>query len=69
MKDLSKEQKMKIINAICNFITTLAAIILVSACTMSLSVSKNNNGGTNQTTHQTATADSINFSGPRGTIN
>lgn len=68
MKELSKEQKMKIINAICNFITTMAAIILVSACTMSLSVSKNNNGGTNQTNHQTAKADSINIV-PRGTQN
>lgn len=66
MKELSKEQWMKIINAICNFITTVAAIVLVTACTMSLSVSKNNNGGTNQTTNQTAKADSINIV-PRGT--
>lgn len=68
MKELTKEQWMKIVNAVCNFITTLAAILLVTACTMSLSVSKNNSGGTTQTTSQTAKADSINLSVPRGTI-
>ena len=37
---LTNEQIKAIITAICTLITTIAAIILTTACTMSLSVSK-----------------------------
>ena len=52
---LTNEQIQKIITAVCTCITTIAAIILVSACTLSLSVSKNNSNSTQQT-EQTSTS-------------
>ena len=52
---LTNEQIQKIITAVCTCITTIAAIILVSACTVSLSVSKNNSNST-QKTEQTSTS-------------
>lgn len=51
---LTNEQLNKIIQAICTCITTIAAIILVSACTMSMSIQKNNTSSgqsVNQSTH------------------
>lgn len=42
MNNLSKEQILKIIQAITTCISTIAAIILVSACTMSMCIQKNN---------------------------
>ncbi len=39
---LSNEQLHKIIQAVCSCISTIAAIILVSSCTMSMSIQKNN---------------------------
>lgn len=52
---LTNEQIQKIIMAICTCITTIAAIILASACTLSLSVSKNNTNSS-QKTEQTSTS-------------
>lgn len=52
---LTNEQIQKIITAVCACITTIAAIILASACTLSLSVSKNNSNSTQQT-EQTTTS-------------
>ena len=48
----------KIITAVCTCITTIAAIILTSACTLSLSVQKQNNNS-NQGTEQTTSVDSL----------
>lgn len=52
---LTTEQIQRIITAVCTCITTIAAIILASACTLSLSVSKNNSNST-QSTEQTSTS-------------
>lgn len=52
---LTNEQIQKIITAVCTCITTIAAIILASACTLSLSVSKNNTNSS-QKTEQTSTS-------------
>ena len=49
---LTNDQIHKIITAVCTCITTIAAIILTSACTLSLSVQKQNNNS-NQGTEQT----------------
>lgn len=55
---LSNEQLNKIIQAICTCISTIAAIILVSACTMSMSIQKNNTSS-GQTTNQSTQVDSV----------
>nr|DAX37995.1 MAG TPA: hypothetical protein [Microviridae sp.] len=52
---LTNEQIQKIIIAVCTCITTISAIILASACTLSLSVSKNNMNSS-QKTEQTTTS-------------
>lgn len=52
---LTNEQIQRIITAVCTCITTIAAIILASACTLSLSVSKNNTNSS-QKTEQTTTS-------------
>lgn len=55
---LSNDQLNKIIQAICTCISTIAAIILVSACTMSMSIQKNNTSS-GQTTNQSTQVDSV----------
>ena len=55
---LTNDQIHKIITAVCTCITTIAAIILTSACTLSLSVQKQNNNS-NQGTEQTTSVDSL----------
>lgn len=55
---LSNEQLNKIIQALCTCISTIAAIILVSACTMSMSIQKNNTSS-GQTTNQSTKVDSV----------
>lgn len=55
---LSNEQLNKIIQALCTCISTIAAIILVSACTMSMSIQKNNTSS-GQTTNQSTQVDSV----------
>lgn len=57
---LSNEQLNKIIQALCTCISTIAAIILVSACTMSMSIQKNNSQS-NQTSNQSTQVDSTNI--------
>ena len=54
---LTNDQIHKIITAVCTCIT-IAAIILTSACTLSLSVQKQNNNS-NQGTEQTTSVDSL----------
>ena len=56
---LSNEQLHKIIQAVCSCISTIAAIILVSSCTMSMSIQKNNTQS-NQTSNQSTQVDSTN---------
>lgn len=56
---LTNEQLNKIIQAICTCITTIAAIILVSACTMSMSIQKNNTSS-GQSVTQSTRVDSAN---------
>lgn len=55
---LTNEQLNKIIQAICTCITTIAAIILVSACTMSMSIQKNNTSS-GQSVNQSTQVDSV----------
>ena len=55
---LTNEQLNKIIQAICTCITTIAAIILVSACTMSMSIQKNNTSS-GQSVNQSTKVDSV----------
>ena len=52
---LTNEQWHKIITAVCTVITTISAIVLSTACTISLSVSKNNSNSS-QKTEQTSTS-------------
>lgn len=55
---LTNEQLNKIIQAICTCISTIAAIVLVSACTMSMSIQKNNSQS-NQSIEQSTKVDSL----------
>ena len=57
---LTNEQLNKIIQALCTCISTIAAIILVSACTMSMSIQKNNTQS-NQSSQQSTQLDSTNI--------
>ena len=52
---LTNEQIKAIITAVCTLITTISAIVLSTACTLSLSISKNNSNST-QKTEQTSTS-------------
>lgn len=56
---MTNEQKLKIVNAVCTCISTIAAVLLVSACTMSMSIQKNNSQS-HQTTNQSTKLDSVN---------
>lgn len=58
---MTKEQIYKIIIAIVTCITTISGIILAQSCTASMSISKYNNGATQQTTNQSVKNDSINL--------
>lgn len=55
---LTNEQLNKIIQALCTCISTIAAIILVSACTLSMSVQKNNTSS-GLSTNQSTQVDSV----------
>ena len=55
---LSNEQLNKIIQTLCTCISTIAAIILVSSCTMSMSIQKNNSSS-NQSVEQSTQVDSL----------
>ena len=41
---MTKEQKQKLITAVVTSITTVLSILFLQACTMSMSIAKNNNG-------------------------
>lgn len=55
---MTKEQKEKLITAVVTFITTVLSILFLQACTMSMSVAKNNNGTVKQNQEQSTSVDS-----------
>lgn len=55
---MTKEQKEKLITAVVTFITTVLSILFLQACTMSMSVAKNNNGTVEQNQEQSTSVDS-----------
>ena len=55
---MTKEQKEKLITAIVTFITTVLSILFLQACTMSMSIAKNNNGTFEQRQENSTSVDS-----------
>ena len=55
---MTKEQKKKLITAVVTFITTVLSILFLQACTMSMSVAKNNNGTVEQKQEDSTSVDS-----------
>lgn len=55
---MTKEQKEKLITAVVTFITTVLSILFLQACTMSMSIAKNNNGTVEQNQEQSTSVDS-----------
>ena len=55
---MTKEQKEKIITAVVTFITTVLSILFLQACTMSMSIAKNNNGTFEQKQENSTSVDS-----------
>ena len=55
---MTKEQKQKLITAVVTFITTVLSIIFLQACTMSMSIAKNNNGTFEQKQENSTSVDS-----------
>ena len=58
---MTKEQKQKLITAVVTFITTVLSILFLQACTMSMSIAKNNNGTFEQRQEQSNSVDSTKF--------
>lgn len=58
---MTKEQKEKLITAVVTFITTVLSILFLQACTMSMSIAKNNNGTVEQNQEQSTSVDSTKF--------
>jgi outer membrane biogenesis lipoprotein LolB len=58
---MTKEQKEKLITAVVTFITTVLSILFLQACTMSMSIAKNNNGTFEQRQEQSTSVDSTKF--------
>ena len=58
---MTKEQKEKLITAVVTFITTVLSILFLQACTMSMSIAKNNNGTFEQNQKQSTSVDSTKF--------
>lgn len=58
---MTKEQKKKLITAVVTFITTVLSILFLQACTMSMSIAKNNNGTFEQRQEQSTSVDSTKF--------
>ena len=58
---MTKEQKEKIITAVVTFITTVLSILFLQACTMSMSIAKNNNGTFEQRQENSTSVDSTRF--------
>lgn len=55
---MDKEKKEKLITAVVTFITTVLGILFLNACTMSMSVAKNNQGEVHQEQKQSTSVDS-----------
>ena len=55
---MTKEQKEKLVTAVITFVTTVLSILFLQACTLSLSVAKNNTGDTHQEQTQSTSVDS-----------
>ena len=55
---MDKEKKEKLITDIVTFITTVLGILFLNACTMSMSVAKNNQGEVHQDQTQSTSVDS-----------
>ena len=55
---MTKEQKQKLITAVVTFITTVLSILFLQACTMSMSIAKNNNGTSEQKHENNTSVDS-----------
>ena len=55
---MTKEQKEKLITAVITFITTVLSILFLQACTMSMSIAKNNNGTFEQKHENSTSVDS-----------
>lgn len=55
---MTKEQKEKLITAVVTFITTVLSILFLQACTVSMSVAKNNNGTFEQRQENSTSVDS-----------
>lgn len=58
---MTKEQKEKLITAVVTFITTVLSILFLQACTMSMSIAKNNNGTFEQKQENSTSVDSTKF--------
>lgn len=58
---MTKGQKEKLITAVVTFITTVLSILFLQACTMSMSIAKNNNGAVEQNQEQSTSVDSTKF--------
>ena len=58
---MTKEQKEKLITAVITFITTVLSILFLQACTMSMSIAKNNNGTFEQRQENSNSVDSTKF--------
>ena len=58
---MTKEQKEKLITAVITFITTVLRILFLQACTMSMSIAKNNNGTFEQKHENSTNVDSTKF--------
>lgn len=55
---MDKSKKEKLITAVVTFITTVLGILFLNACTMSMSVAKNNQGEIHQEQTQSTSVDS-----------
>ena len=55
---MNKEKKEKLITAVVTFVTTVLGILFLNACTMSMSVAKNNQGEVHQDQKQSTSIDS-----------
>ena len=55
---MTKEQKEILITAVVTFITTVLSILFLQACTMSMSIAKNNNGTFEQKQENSTSVDS-----------
>ena len=58
---MTKEQKEKLITAVVTFITTVLSILFLQACTLSMSIAKNNNGTFEQRQENSTSVDSTRF--------